>query len=421
MKIILLKVLFLTILLAGGRAQAQESLNIAAVVNDEVISVFDLNERLSLVMASSQSNDDPEVRRRLAPQILRGLIDEKLKLQEAKRLNVTVSQEELDDALASMERRNNLPKGGLDTFLRQMGIGKAAMVSQIEAEISWARIVGLSFTSTIHISDEEVDEKLAEFKANAGKPELLAAEILLPIETPESEKEMQLLANRLSQQIASGNSFEALARSFSQSASAATGGAIGWVKQGQLGSALDNALAKLTPGGVTPPIRTMEGYYILKLIDRRASQSEKTADEIVSLQQLFIPLPKNATREEEASQMQLAATMSEMSTTCAEMDSLSSELRSPMSGNLGKVSVSKLPEPLRKTVAGLPVNKAAPPIRNEQGIIVIMVCEREGGGEDAAKADRNMIRSSLMNQRLDIAARRYLRDLRSSAFVDTRI
>ena len=421
MRIISLKILFLAILLVNVRAQAQESLHIAAVVNDDVISVFDLDERLSLVMASSQSINDPEVRRRLAPQVLRGLIDEKLKLQEAKRLSVTVSQEEIDAALDSMEKRNNLPKGGLNNFLRQIGLGKGALVSQIEAEISWARIVGFSFNSTIRVSDEEINEKLAEFKANAGKPELLVAEILLPVETPENEKEMQLLSNRLAQQIAAGNSFEALARSFSQSASAAAGGAIGWIKQGQLGSALDNALAKLNPGGVTPPIRTIEGYYIFKLIDRRAGASETAEDVVVSLRQLFIPLPKNATREEETSQMQLAATMSEMAASCAEMDSLGKELRSPMSGNLGKVSVNKLPEPLRQTVLNLPLNKAGPPMRNDQGIIVVMVCEREGSAETSADADREMIRQSLFAQRLDIAARRYLRDLRSSAFVDTRI
>ncbi|HEB79783.1 MAG TPA: hypothetical protein ENI79_04840, partial [Rhodospirillales bacterium] len=431
----------IAVLFVCGDAKAQQSKSIAAVVNDEVISIFDLNERLSLVMASSDSKNDPEVRKRLAPQVLRGLIDEKLKLQEAKRINVSTEQEEIEAALRTMEKRNDLPRGGLDDFLRNAGVNKAAMISQIETEISWSKVIGYMFGSTIQITDEEIDEKLAEVKEMAGRPELQVAEILLPVNSPEDEDETQLLANRLSKQLKSGVGFQALARSFSQSSSAASGGELGWIKQGRLGAMLDAALSKLNPGESTEPIRALEGYYILLLHGRRAPQARKIKKKrtvesttSVNLQQIFIPLPKNPAAEDVAGQMELATTMSQMATDCAEMDALGKELGSKKSGNLGNVRVSKLPQNIREVVSGLPVGKASRPFQFRQGLVVIMVCAREGGaippespseGPQKEKTAQNgrqdkvpdseerlNIKAMLMGQRMQAAARRLLRDLR---------
>lgn len=417
----LLPILLLVLFLFHGTAEAQNSLRIAAVVNEEVISVFDLNERLSLVVKSSKAADNPEIRKRLAPQVLRSLIDEKLKLQEAKRLNVSVKKREIDLSLARMEKMNNLPKGGIDEFLRKNGISKPALIKQIEADVAWAKVANYAFRSTIQVSDEEVDEKLAEIKANEGQPELLVGEVFLAVDAPENESEVRALSERLIQQLKSGTSFPALAQNFSQSATSAVGGDLGWIKQGQLGGKLDDALSKIEPGQITPPIRTLDGYYILLLRDRRASPKlMKAGETTVSLQQLFITLPPNPTPQEVSGQMQLAATMREMATSCPEMENLGKELNTPMSGNLGKVKTSNLPANLKQVVQSLPDGKPSNPIRTKQGIIIIMVCEREGGSAPTGD-ERKKVKQMLEDARMDLAAQRYLRDLRRSAFVDLRI
>ncbi|MBC8159507.1 MAG: SurA N-terminal domain-containing protein, partial [Alphaproteobacteria bacterium] len=123
-------------------ASAQQFDKIAAVVNDEVISIFDLNSRLLLVVAGTNARKQPETLRRLAPQVLRQLIDEALQLQEAKRLGVRVTDADLERALAGIERQNKLKKGTLDSFLEAQGTNKATLISKIEPEIAWAKVVG---------------------------------------------------------------------------------------------------------------------------------------------------------------------------------------------------------------------------------------------------------------------------------------
>ena len=92
MKRLFLCVLALVLFFATGGVRAQDTLRIAAVVNDEMISVYDLNMRLSLVVALSGLPKTLETRQRLGPQVLRSLIDDELKRQEATRLGISVSE-----------------------------------------------------------------------------------------------------------------------------------------------------------------------------------------------------------------------------------------------------------------------------------------------------------------------------------------
>ncbi len=419
MRVVLGRSLLLATLLLGGAAGAQDALRIAAVVNDEIISVYDLNARLSLVLASSRVTDKAEAWRRLAPQVLRSLIDDKLKLQEAKRLRIRVSKKDIDRALARLERQSGLPRGGLGPFLARNGIDMAVLIDQIEAEIVWAKAVNRTLRIQIQIGEDEIDEMLAQFDANKGKPEHRVADIFLPVDEPEDEEKTRILAERLMQQLEAGASFRTLARNFSQSASAAVGGDLGWIKQGQLARELDAALAKMRPGQMSKPIQTQAGYYILLLLDRRADPGLESGEVTVALHQLFLPLPPKAGQAEVDRQMERAKALAQQAANCADMERLGKQTGSPLSGSLGKIKVSKLPRPLKSVVKGLADRTASRPIRKDDGIIVLMICKRETEGSDVTA--RQKVEGMLMNQRLNIAARRYLRDLRRAAFVDVRI
>ena len=129
--------LLLAAIVVAGPAQAQEVMRIAAVVNDEIISVYDLSARMRLVLISSGLEDTQEVRNRLVPQVLRGLVDERLQLQEAKRLNISVRQDRIDEALHTIEEQNEMAAGGLDAFLGRAGVDRATIEEQVRAGISW--------------------------------------------------------------------------------------------------------------------------------------------------------------------------------------------------------------------------------------------------------------------------------------------
>ncbi len=407
----------LALILAVAPARAQNVLGIAAVVNDEIISVYDLKSRLSLVLATSRLEDRPEIRERMAQQVLRGMIDDQLKLQEAKKVGIKITERDIERALASIEKQNKMPKGGLKDFLSNIGIDRSVMVEQIEAEIAWVKVVRRQKGAAIKIGEDEIEEVLAEIEANRDKPEHLVSEIVLTFDS-KTEANVRTLAQRLIQQLKSGARFEALARNFSQSATAAVGGDLGWLRPGQLSPSLDTALAKLRPGQVSPPVPMIGGYQIFYLRDRRTAATMAQKNITVALRQLFVPIPSNADAAERAGQTKLAGTMAESATSCQEIDRLAKELGTPLSGDLGNVRLSSMPAQLRDVVSELEIGKASAPQPISGGILVLMVCGREG--DKAPTADRTSVRRMLTNQRMALAARQYLRDLRRDAFVDIR-
>ena len=263
MKRLFVCVLALVLFSAPWGARAQDALRIMAEVNNEIISVYDLNIRLNFVVAFSGLPDTNEPRQRLGPQILRSLIDDELKRQEATRLGIPVSEGEVERALRRFEKGNGLDKGELDKFMALRNVRKSSLTTQIESEIAWGKLVQGRFGALSQVSDEEIDEVLSKIESNKGKPEYLVSEIFLPVDKPENEREILSLANRLIQQTQAGANFQALAQNFSKSPTAESGGNLGWNRLGQLGNDLDQALAKLRPGRLSPPVRTVDGYYIL--------------------------------------------------------------------------------------------------------------------------------------------------------------
>ena len=178
----------------GGQAP---EMRIAAVVNDEVISVFDLVSRMQLVMLSSNIADTPETRQRIGPQVLRSLIDEKLELQEAKKQNITATDSEINNGVQQIEKQNNMKSGQLNEFLKARGIDRGSLIDQLTAGIVWAKLVRRQAAQTVELSDEEIDEALKRTKEHAGEPQSRVAEIFLAVDKPGQEDEVRALAERL--------------------------------------------------------------------------------------------------------------------------------------------------------------------------------------------------------------------------------
>jgi len=272
----------------------------------------------------------------------------------------------------------------------------------------------------VRVGDDEVDDALQRMSENAGKPEVRLAEVFLPVGENEQEDEVRQLAERLISQLRQGARFPSLARNFSQSPTAAVGGDMGWAQPEELQAEIRDAVADLDPGeAVGEPVRTPAGYHLVLVINRRLAPSVAGPKVTVTLQQLFLPLQPQPTEEEIATQMQLAQTMSETATGCDDLETLGKEAGSPLSGSLGTLTVDSLPNELRQVVEPLGVGEASPPVRSGNGVVVLMVCERN---ESETSADeRKAIERMLMNDRLLAASRRILRDLRRAAFIDVRV
>ncbi|MBL8660139.1 MAG: peptidylprolyl isomerase [Rhodospirillales bacterium] len=397
---------------------APEDQKIAAVVNDDVISVHDIDTRLALILATTNVEPTPEARQRLTPQVLRSLIDDALKRQEARRLNVVLSRAELDDALDRIGQQAKMTPEELAQYLARRGVAMSTLIEQVETEIGWIKAINRASRDQIRVSEEQVDEELARINENAGNPEFRVAEIFLPFDAGMDEARVAELAQRIVQEIASGARFPDLARNFSQGASAAVGGDLGWVRKGQLPEQLDAALDQLAPGQVSIPIRTQMGYHILAMIDRRISEGVAGGNAKVELTQAHFPLSQGASPEEVAAQVETARTAMKGATDCASFNNIAKNIGSPLSGSLGEVELRQLPPELRRVVLPLRVGEASPPIRGADGVVVVMVCRRD---EEAPSADvRDKIEAKLREERISALAQRTLRDLRRTAYVDIR-
>jgi peptidyl-prolyl cis-trans isomerase SurA len=251
-------------------ATAQEALRIAAVVNDEVITGLDLAVRTRMAILSASLPDTPEMRSRVARQVLRAMIDERLQLQEAARQNVPVSQSEVDAELARIAERNGVALDQFEQFLAQSGVLLEPLAEQIRATIAWSKLINRQLRPQAIVTEEDIDELLRQAEENRGQPQRRVSEIFLVVSEPDEEEEVRRSAERLIEQIRGGVAFDAIAAQFSDSATAAVGGDIGWVLPGQLAPEVDEALQSMEEGEIAGPVRAIGGYYVLELRGQRS-------------------------------------------------------------------------------------------------------------------------------------------------------
>lgn len=391
---------------------------IAAVVNDDVISGRDLQNRLDLVIATSNFGDTTDVRQKITPEVLRLLIDERLKRQEANRLNVTVSPRDIDQALQDIGQQLGISAAQVPEYLRSHGAAMPALLGQLESEIAWIKAVSKMANERSSISDEEVEEEIKRVGLTSGGTEYHVAEIFLPIDDAANEASAMELAGRIVQQSRSGANFGQLARTFSQSTSAEAGGDLGWIRAGQLGSRLDAAVQSMSNGEVSNPIRTETGIYILQLVDRRTTQGIALGPSAVRLSQIVLPLPPNAPQAQVEEQLRKAHELRGTVSDCDAFAASGKALGSSLSGDLGRIDVDKLPPQISQIIAPLSVGQVSDPIRTGDGVVVLMVCEREN--VTVSPEMRASVQRRLFEQRMLAISRQTLRDLRRTALIDIR-
>jgi peptidyl-prolyl cis-trans isomerase SurA len=255
-------------------------------------------------------------------------------------------------------------------------------------------------------------------RGNLGQPRYLVSEIFLSVNSPEDEKSVEQLAERLVQQIGEGANFGTLAKQFSHAATAAVGGDAGWMQKGESAPEIDAALGSMKPGQILGPLRTLTGYHILALRDIEVIEAPKPEDITVSIAQVLLRYPADAKEADISSQKELAMTVSETATGCEDMNKLGKEIGATNTAVLEDVKVGDLAGILRPLAVSLEIGKASAPVDLKNGIAVVMVCERKDASNLPKPAD---VRSRIAMQRMNLRTRRYLRDLRRAAFLDVRV
>lgn len=384
-----------------------------ALVNDDIITGYDLEKKIQLTILESGIPNNQTNRQKMQEQVLNTAIDDLLKIQEANRLGLRVTDGEINKAMGQIAKQNGKSLNAFLNGLAKRGISKDTLASQLRAQISWSKVVGSVLRPKVRVLDEDVAVVNQRIAQNQGKRERRVSEIFLAGTSQQTRNQ----ANRLVSQLKSGAKFAALAQQFSQSSSAAVGGDMGWISDGQLQPKLDKVVRTMGKNQISNPILTDNGYYILGLRDVRKIGSTGS-DNLIRVSQYFVPLPKDLNSQHAQEAIAHINTVRQVVKGCKDLNNRAKKINNG-SGDMGLLNIADLPKEVSNIVGNLKIGKASDLTRIPGGAAFFMVCERKT--QSRGKVDGDSIREGLFRDRLNTLAQRYLRDLRQSAFIQKRI
>jgi peptidyl-prolyl cis-trans isomerase SurA len=341
-------------------------------------------------MFTSSIDDTPAARQGLEPQVLRGLVEEALQLQEAERLGITVTQEDLDQALTNIAERNNMEVPAMNRLLADNRINLDTLHDQLRAQIAWVKIVNRQVRPRVNVTVDQIDLAVQEAGLSERQPEYLLSEIVLPIDNPNQEEAVAADARRLIEAVRDGGSFESLARQVSAAASAERGGDLGWLRSAVIPPELLGALEQLDPGEVSAPLRSPIGYHVFWLRDRRLAPAQLTASAAeveVSLSQILLAFDNAAGVSAASALIQQAAALRPQLDDCLTVNRIAAERQLPGSGSLGWIRIGDLPPEFASVLVDLPIGQVTQPLQGPAGIHLIMVCDRRGAVQSVPQRD----------------------------------
>ncbi|MDE2302866.1 MAG: peptidylprolyl isomerase [Sphingomonadales bacterium] len=388
-----------------------------AIVNGDIITGTDVEQRLALILAANNNKVSAEETERLRLQVLRNLIDETLEIQEAKVADIDITDADVDDAYARVATGNfHQTVPALDAYLVKVGSSSASLKRQIRGELAWQRVLRRNVQPFINVSEAEVNDLLAQLKAEKGTEEYRLGEIYLSA-TPETATTVEQNARRIMDQLRQGGSFVAYARQYSEASTAAVGGDLGWIRLAQLPTELANAARDLSPGQLVGPVPVGGGFSILLLIDKRQLLTADPRDAVLALKQVSINFPADTSEAEATRRAQAFADAMKTAHGCGAVDAVAAKIGAQVVAN-DQVRARDLPAALQTSLLKLSIGEETQPFGSlKEGVRVLMLC-----GRDDPKAENAPSFDELMNQmqddRVNKRAQMYLRDLRRDAIIE---
>ena len=388
--------------------KSQDIQAIAVIVNDEVISRYDVNQRVRLILVTSGIPATEENVKRIEEQAIKALIDEKIQIQEAIKLEVPDSPDEINLMLDNIARGNQTTAEGILESITSQGVNSETLLNQIKSELLWNKIVRGRFGSYINISDEEVNIIYDRTIQNINNSQYDISEIFIGFEDESEEKEAKELTERLTEQLKNEIAFEPVAQQFSQAPSSGQGGFIGWVSEGQLDPDIISNIKNLEIGSVSNPIKTVNGYYIIKL----NGKSEEGGKNPMKNQYDLISVSFNI--EDKI----MAQDFSDNFISCKRLDGLLENYNQKEVNVIGKRLLQELPQELHKELLEKNAGNTLSPRFSEENIDIILICDRKD--DIGIQVNRDVIEDNIYSQKMGMMSRRHLRDLRRDAVIEYR-
>lgn len=405
----------------SSSVSAQRSDSIAAVVNGEIITFTDVYDRIDMVIKSSGMPNNKKFKERLLPQILTGLITESIQIQEAKKLGLQTSSEEIEQGFTRIAEQNKLKPEQFKKILSRQNVRISTIERQVLAQLAWGKVIQREIRPRVVLGDDDITNEVERLKSKEGQTEYSLAEIVLPLDEDGNSDEALKVARDLTKQLSKDiQKFPAAARQFSQSSSAANGGIIGWVTLDQLAPEIADVIEILEARKISQPIKTDEGYTLLFIREKRVIDlgMAQESSQKFRIKMAIFDLPDNESERKRLSEA--ADDFARDVKGCLDIVKRTTGKKDARLEELHDVA-DLLPSNIFDVIQSQSIGQAAKPIQENNRIIVPMLCGRDGGAETATTALERDIENRMGMQRMEILQKRYLRDLISDAYIERRI
>ena len=396
---------------------------IIAVVNSIPLTKRDVDTRGKLFALSTGLPVSQEIMNRLRPQIIRQLIDERLRTQEILERHINVTPQQIAAAISNIERRNNLPKGSLIDHFKQDDLALTTLIDQLRVQIGWMQVLKQELGPRSRVSSIDIAQRQAALKREAGHPEYQISEIFIKVRDPRKDKNELALVQTIIDQLRKGAPFPIVAAQFSQSQTALNGGSMGWVQEDELDPSVIKIVRSMPVGvgAISNPIKVPGGFLIITLNGKRIIGKE--IGHLISIRQVFLPFstpldPRHVTPQQEAT-LQKAMHVMQTAHSCPDMEKLNKEEGEKRPTNPGELVLERLNPQMQAILTNLPIGQVSKPVVSHEGIALLMVCSKQQKNFSTRSASE--IADQLMEERIEQVSRQLDSDLHRRAMIETRI
>ena len=404
----LLTVLILLILPLTAQAQ-QNLFSPVITVNDQAITQYEINQRVLFLNLLRVPGDPSEEARK-------GLIDDRLRISETRRLGITVSPDELEQGLEEFAQRAGLSSENFIKAIGERGVAPQTFRDFINAGLAWRSLVRAQFGPRSQVSEAEVDRALA-LASTQGTARVLLSEIVVPL-TPENENQQRALLQRLSDTIRTPGAFAAAARRYSAAPTNRRGGRLDWLFLDRVPPQLRAAVLTLQPGQVSDPVNLGPGIGIFQM--RAIEEVDAEDAETGALEYATVLFPGGQTESARAQAQQLADSVD----TCDDLYTPVKKLP-PEYFDRVTLNAADVPSDIALELARLDNNEISLNLSRNNGefLTFLMLCGRTIAPPETTEGEeevdlRAQMRERLFQQRIASYADSFLAELRADAIIE---
>ena len=393
-------------------------ISIVAIVNDEPITIMDLNSRTQLIIASSNLPNNIETKRNLQGQIIQSLIQEKLQAQEAEKLGIRVSNKEVENTIKIIENNNNIPHGVLIETLYEKGVPRSALPLRLEANLIVDKLLQQVINPKVIISQNEINNEYISYLSNEGKYEYKLSEITFDYNTLSKNNNILLIAKQIRKKIIDENNFEEIAKRIQENGTGKFKKDNFWRLNNTINTKTYDNIKDLNENDISNLITLNTGISIVRLDGKRKFKVPNLSETVEDISFISFDLPINQSKTNSLMEEIRNKTITIKS--CKEMSEMTKFEGNNRGKYIGKIILKSLPEHFTKGIENILVNQPSDPILAEDGIYVMMVCERNNklNQEFALK---EMIKENIRARTANSLKERYLLDLNRRALIDIRM